>query len=602
MNSTAEGNKKISTSKIIFWSVFVITLICRIYKITTPITNNCEHSFRTSQTAIVVQDFFRNGFSFLNSSIPVFGAPWRTMFEFPTYQAIVFFIMKIFGASDIDLFCRIISILIFYACTWAIMKLAKLLSDESAAFATGIVMLTMVYNIYWSRQALIDYLSAFLGIVYIWCLYSWLDNKKRYVMYVIGLAMGMLGFLTKAASMFPVVFFIAYFILEHEIKLCLSEEEDSIPAKVKRYFKENILRLAGLALITLLPASMAVIWTRYIDATKKLSPYTTWLSSEYLYDWNYGPLKERLDLLCWGTISERYFNLFGGIIVFLIIVILYLRTERKYLKQIIVAFAAQFLTVLVMFNLYYVHSYYLIVLTPFACYAFGMMLTEICTYICAKEKQATAKLTICFGALLIFQVIVNTDYAANIFFADTANNNIGCYIKTITDYDELIVIANEDWSPSTLYNADRRGFMIQADTAVDEKLHEYLREDNYTTFVSHGLDNTNEFLKEYPYVVQYPFEIGSKIDGANVSFIYKYGDLPIKSHNEDVKLLNLEYTTTGNTKAVIRITDNDGTIHECEILLLEDRNNISIDISDISSDAKSVQMYLNKSNPIDIAY
>lgn len=599
-----EGNngKTINTSKVIFWSVFVITLIFRLYKISIPITNNCPHAFRTSQTAIVVQDYFRNGFSFLHSSIPVFGAPWSVMFEFPTYQTVVYFLMKIFGSTNIDIFCRIVSLLFFYACTWAIMKLTKLFTDDTVAIVTGVLMLCMPYNIYWSRQALIDYLTAFLGITYIWCLYNWLDNSKRYVYYLAALVIGMLGFLTKAASMFSVVFYIAYFILEHEIKLCMAFQEESVSAKIKLYLKQNISRIIRLAVITLIPASMAVIWTRYIDVTKTTSKYTIWLMSENLGDWNYGPLKERFDLSCWNVILTRYLSLFGGVIVFLVTVILYSRTKKKYLKQLLVSFAAQLLTILVLFNLYYIHSYYLIVLIPFACYSWALMLIEIFNSIKESEKGKKAKLSVCISVLILSQLWFNFGNLYDVICSKSHNGNAGCYINTITGEDELIVISEEDWSPATLYNANRRGFMIQKDDVIDSEMRDFIKNDNYTTFVSHSAEYSDEFLREYDYVVQYPLELEKGYDEAEETYIYKFADKPIESRNPDLKLLNIGYAANGNTYAQIIVTDNNNCIHEFVTPLIMSKKSVSVDLSDISTDIKSIQMSVGGSDLITIEY
>jgi len=84
---------------IIIWTFFLrLTDIVII-----PIANE-QYAFRQSETAIVIQNYFHEGWSLFHYQIPVFGEPWTTcIFECPIYQTVIYVIMRFFHQTDIDL-------------------------------------------------------------------------------------------------------------------------------------------------------------------------------------------------------------------------------------------------------------------------------------------------------------------------------------------------------------------------------------------------------------------------------------------------------------------------------------------------------------------
>ena len=76
--------------------VILFAFLIRLININAPLIGQ-QHDFRQSQTAIVIQCFFKDGLDILGYQIPVFGAPWKVPFELPLYQSLVYICMRAFG-------------------------------------------------------------------------------------------------------------------------------------------------------------------------------------------------------------------------------------------------------------------------------------------------------------------------------------------------------------------------------------------------------------------------------------------------------------------------------------------------------------------------
>lgn len=108
-----------------------------------PIGNDM-HAFRQTQTAIVVQNYLKEGWSLLHYQIPVRGQPWEVIFECPIYQTIVYMIMKVFGRTNVDLWCRLISVATFYLSFFMLKKIVETMLDEELSFYICSVYLLVV--------------------------------------------------------------------------------------------------------------------------------------------------------------------------------------------------------------------------------------------------------------------------------------------------------------------------------------------------------------------------------------------------------------------------------------------------------------------------
>lgn len=504
-----------SNNKRIFVFLLVaLSLMVRLQSLTMPLGNGF-HSFRQTQTAIVVQNYFRDGWSLLNYQVPVLGYPYSIIFECPIYQTIVYFFMLLFRQTNIDYCGRLISLLIFYLSAWMLKKMMDLIMDQKYSFYVFAVYLLLPFNIYWSTAVLIDYLSVLFALIYMYGLYGWLKTDRGYA-YFISILFGSLGYLLKVTTMFPFVFFLAFLIVEYFIKQILQNQQHITLEAIILYIKNNIFKLMGLLILCCLPVFLGYLWTHYADFMKSGSIYTDWATSEHLASWNYGTLKQKTDLNNWKVILERLLGVSGGIYIVAFTVAVYIKNCSKKFGYIILSGTISIiLTIFLLFNLYYVHDYYIIAIIPFICIFQGIILCEIVQVLRPERKLGNILIYAIGIALIYAQINSNRVYLDNL--SSKENNSVGLYINKITDESERVFIEGDDWSPVTMYYAERKGFMLKFQEWMTEELFDnIIRRDNYTTLVANNLNNVSDFFNNFDIIIQF--------SNPNGPYIYKYYD------------------------------------------------------------------------------
>ena len=152
-----------SENRLVLLFIFIMMGISVFLRSTTlmmPLVNDL-YSFRQAQTAITIQDYFNHGFSVFNYTTPVFGPPWLAPMEFPIYQITVFFFMQLFGMQNIDLACRIISIIYFYLSAAALLYLTRYIFGKKEIYITVFLFYIFApFNVIYSRAALPDFASG----------------------------------------------------------------------------------------------------------------------------------------------------------------------------------------------------------------------------------------------------------------------------------------------------------------------------------------------------------------------------------------------------------------------------------------------------------
>ncbi|MDE7311840.1 MAG: hypothetical protein K2N87_09560 [Eubacterium sp.] len=564
-----EGRNK----KAVFGMVVLVSFFIRIIHLDLPIGNDM-HAFRQTQTAMAVQNYFRDGWSLFHYETPLFGAPWQVLMECPIYQTVVYVFMRVFRPSNIDFGCRAVSLLTFYLSAGMLKKVAGMFVKGDAPIYVCCVYLLAVFNIYWSRAAMIDYMSVLFALIYVWGLYGWLLDGKR-SKYCIGLFFGCLGYLLKATTMFPYVYLLMFSIpllLIREIQ----QREEKMSICIYSYLQKNRKRLLLLLAICIIPAVVGGLWTSYADYIKSRSEYTAWLSSANLSSWNYGTFAQKCDISQWQAITERLYGFFGGSIIFCILLagggIAIFR--KREISALVFSFLSCILTIFTLFNLYYVHDYYLMAVSPLVCMFIGILLAGIKDSV--WQEGNTGK--ICFGilcaAMLCLQIEYNQPYMDGMIQGNKETSALAGYIRQVTKEDELVVIEGEDWSPVTLYYAQRKGFMVKmAEWLSDSRLFAFLQKDHYTTLAAHSLDTAGIFAQYYDVVVQYP--------GSPDGYVYKFyngveaQEIVSRSRTYDLQAdcgtdmalgwdadyMQIHYEDTGISRQVaVEVTDRQGNV------------------------------------------
>lgn len=125
---------------------------------------------------------------------------------------------------------------------------------------------------------------------------------------------------------------------------------------------------------------------------------------------------------------------------------------------IVTSFLAIVFPILVFFNLYYSHDYYLASVTPFIAIVTGCGLHQL---LCVRFRGKAA-LQLAVVVLIGFSYFKGAPYAIDTLRADTTTHEayrLGLHLRELTGADERIVISGYDWNPAILYYARRKGYM-----------------------------------------------------------------------------------------------------------------------------------------------
>ena len=582
----------------------ICSVLLRIHNISMPIGNDA-YAFRQTETAIVVQNYFNEGWSLFHYQMPVLGQPWTILFEFPIYQTIVYGVMKILHQTNVDLWCRIISLFTFYLSVLMLGKVVKLFLDKKAVLYVCAVYLFSPFTIMWSRAALIDFMSVLFALIYVWSLYEWILYKKK-TKFVIAIISGSIAYLQKATTMFPYVFLLAFLILNYLYKEMKGNEKRITFSQIKQFVSSNLKVLILLFILCVIPG---FLWTRYADSVKAQSVYTQFLTSDALKAWNYGTWEQKLDLDNWKIIFERITNFMGGVFICLFLISSYILLQcKKHTFLFLSSMISSLLSIAVLFNLYYVHDYYMIAVVPLLSICLGIILCTIISSLIKKGNTEKIIISIICVMILFSYLYSNKWYINYIVNGQMENNNVGIYINKITDANERIVIEGEDWSPITLYYANRKGFMLRSHSdATEEFYNSFLKEEKYTTLVAHSIDFIDEFSLQQNILLQYPkqgnayvYKFYSNEDFSGRNFLIEKVYISPENQNEywlqfsNLNILEIEYDETLAGKEIeVTIIDKDGNEYLGTVYLGKNQNIVYYKIDELSGNIMSIRFKTN---------
>lgn len=441
----------------IIWGIIIVSLLIRFVNIDIPLFE--AHSFRQAQTALTVQTYLYEGVSLFSYKTPVFGNPSMIPFEFPIFQMTCYFIYKcisMFFPISLDLVCRFSNLIYFYLSALILYKFCKVVFDnKNVVLYILSFYLLAPFDIFWSRTSMIDYCSVFFAFLYAFLFIQWMISEKmKYVFYTI--ICGILAYLVKITTVITIVPIIAYY------SICYFHKKASVLSTSGR--KHNILGVLIWGLCVGVPLLCGAFWTYHADQMKIISQQV-WLTSKMLLTFSFGTLKARLVFDNWLVIFKRiqeYFfpGLWMGIIGFFVYDKFFNKEDKK--KLIILALSI-FITIMVFFNLYFVHDYYLMAVSPLISIVAGVCLYNFVQY-CNQGNKNKILVTSLF--LLVLSLACPRDYwrlyfmSPATYYKENDIISVAEKIKNITSRDDMIFVMDRDWNSDLLYYAERKGFMV----------------------------------------------------------------------------------------------------------------------------------------------
>lgn len=401
------------------------------------------HDFRQTQTAITVQAWLDHGFTVLDYETPVFGPPWKAPFEFPTYQASAWVLAK--AGVKLDRALHTAAIVWFLASAALLFALARRYAGDRAALATLVLYVLSPFSLLWGRATLIEFAAVTLALGYLLATLAWAERPRLWVA-AAAVALGSLAAVTKITTVPAVVpgLVLAAF------------------AALRRARREGrlVVTLASLAAIALVPLVATALWTRWADAVKGASPATAWLTSRALSGWNFGNLDQRLTYDRWVEIVGRMRFIVPGVLPLLVGPALGTLWRRRgaVAWTAAAALVGAVLPILIFFNLYFVHDYYLSAITPCLALLVGIGAAEL---LAIEAPWRTVALEVASVAVVVTAwgdyayaapALANPKRAPIVQLANT--------VADVTPRDGWVVIQGDDWSPRIPYLAHRRAFMV----------------------------------------------------------------------------------------------------------------------------------------------
>lgn len=293
-----------------------------------------HHSFRQTQTALAVSWLISNPFEI--DYLPVFGHPWKLPMEFPFYQIIISIFSQLSGITH-TLIAKILNIIF----TLLSLKNLSTIVPKENQNRFFIYTLTCPLVFYYSSAYLIEAFCVFLLSIIVKYLHKQVYNQRFKNSIFLGLIISLLA-LQKITYIIPLLPIMCFFYV-------------ALFVKNKINFQELMLN-GILILVSLIPF---LIWNQYSVDVKSMNYLTSLETGSANWRFIFGEIFQRFDLFDWSIILKRFIILGGGGLVILFV---FQKINLKP-KITLILFIYFFTSLLIFFNLYVVHDYYLYGLT-----------------------------------------------------------------------------------------------------------------------------------------------------------------------------------------------------------------------------------------------
>ncbi len=408
------------------------------------------HEFRQTQTAYTASLYHEQGIDLLHAPLPVLGPPYDVPFEFPLFQAVASLVMEIGIPPDPALRATGLAFFVLTGVfTWG---LVRHVAGRGAGIGALLFFLFSPFSIVWSRTSMIEYLATALAVGALWAGLAWRDAPRPWL-WAIVLGAATLAMVVKITT--------AIFWLVPLILYRATRDLPGLTGWVRVRLDPGFLALLGL------PFVAGLAWTAHADAIKAASPATAWLTTEAIGDWAYGTMAQRQNVEIWVDIGERVAPYLVGLPFLALIPFAAWAAFRSGQTLFWVGIVlAGFLPIIVVFNLYWIHDYYLAAISPVIAAMLGLGAAKVVGLLRPRRWLQVGALAV-FGLAWAFTMWSTQDYWRKVY--DPVSDGWGVLgmaaeLAAATSPDDEVVIAWKDWSPSILYYGRRRGMMVQRDS------------------------------------------------------------------------------------------------------------------------------------------
>jgi hypothetical protein len=408
------------------------------------------HEFRQAQTAITALFVQRDHDFSLAYPTPVLGKPWSIPFEFPLYQWTVVGVSDATGLPLIQA-GRAVSVACFYLMLPAVWLLLGRLgvAGTRRLLALGMVLSCPLYLIY-ARSFMIEtmalmfswwFLQAFVAAVErrSW---SWLIAAN-----LAGVGAGLVKVTTFMLYLMPAGVWALWWLWRARPQK--DPATGGWPA---------LVRTAGwIAAATVVPFAASYGWIRFSDAVRALNPSSRTLVSAALYSYNFGTWETRLSAGVWKLHWDIIVQYLGVLPVLAGCAVLTVFIDRRWRIWIgwCVAFFVAVQALLPV--LYAVHDYYYTANAVLLMVAMGLVLAGLLERPVWRPIVWTAIVVIYAGQLWGYY----GTYYRHMLRPSPGGSSLTEALRAVTDPDDVLIIAGEDWNSTTPFYSQRRALMLR---------------------------------------------------------------------------------------------------------------------------------------------
>lgn len=451
-------NHKIKFIEIIFLKIIAIGALLfssfiALRYINQPLIDN--YAFRQTQTALTSYWILKDGWT-LAYQTPVAGYPWSIPFEFPIYQLIVSLIVKLTG-FDLSATGRFVSYFFLIACSWPAFAISKRLhlSNSVPLIFCSLLWTSPIY-VYWGRTFMIETAALFFilaSIPYALDCFFKKSGCKSIFFFWLFATVGILQKITTAA---PVLLCLYLFYLFYQIK--------------NKVFNIEIFKaLIRFFVIIIFPIMLGFLWTQYSDIIKTLNSFGKQLTSNSLLLWNFGTIKQKIDLNTWNIViwNRSFVQNAAGWLGLILLFLPWLNKSKEDNKVRWLSLSAIFLFILpplIFTNLHLVHTYYQVSNIIFLLGALAIIIGN------GLKKQINFLLIVPIITIFIMFSNLSKFYSSygNVVTGELNSQDpssqqsyyIGSYLKDVTKENTAIVVFGKDWSSEIAFHAQRKSITV----------------------------------------------------------------------------------------------------------------------------------------------
>ncbi|MBI2517725.1 MAG: hypothetical protein HYV95_12545 [Opitutae bacterium] len=408
----------------------------------------CE--FRQTQTAISAH-FIRQEKNYsLAYPTPVLGKPWSIPMEFPLYQWTV---AKVADESGWGLtqVGRLVSLVCFYLTLPALYLLVRRLgvSGGRAPLVLAFVVACPLY-IFYARAFLIEMMAWMFGA---WFLVGYVLGVERrspaclVIAAVAGAGAGLVKVTTLLAFLFPAfTWTLGWFWRDWH----------GHQGAVR--WRALAGRAGWCAAGVVLPFGAAWWWVRYSDHIKAQSAAGAFLQSASMTNYNFG-VGVRFDPAIWSqhwTVISSELATVPVLVISGIVALFFARARWRQIGLLVFFFFA----VQLMFPILYAwHEYYYVAIAMLLMTAVGL---AVCGLLESQVPRWAA-----WAVIVGLLAIQGHAYLVRLYPVQAAPSPGGSELtralRQVTEPDDILIVAGDDWSSMIPYYAERRAFMIRRD-------------------------------------------------------------------------------------------------------------------------------------------